>query len=141
MNDETATVVRQRLRVTGVVQGVGFRPTVYQLATALELGGFVGNDSAGVFIELEGELTAIDEFVLRLRDDPPPLAHIDSVERTDMAPAGDFEFVIVESKKQDDATTLVSPDLEVCADCLAEMKDPTDRRYRYPFINLSLIHI
>ncbi len=130
-------VVRQRLRVTGVVQGVGFRPAVYQLATALDLGGFVGNDSAGVFIELEGEQSAIDEFVLKLQADPPPLAHIDSVQRTDLEPCGDGEFVIVESKKQDDATTLVSPDLEVCTDCLAEMNDPADRRYRYPFINCT----
>ena len=66
--------VRQRLRVTGVVQGVGFRPTVYQLATELGLAGLVGNDSAGVFIELEGAPQAIDDFVLRLQADPPPLA-------------------------------------------------------------------
>jgi hydrogenase maturation protein HypF len=135
MNEQTT--IRQRLRVTGVVQGVGFRPTVYQLATSLDLGGFVGNDSAGVFIELEGRLTAIDEFVLRLQDDPPPLAHIDSVDRTDIPVSGDGEFVIVESRKDDRATTLVSPDLEVCADCLLEMNDPDDRRYRYPFINCT----
>ncbi len=137
MTDETASDTRQRLRVTGVVQGVGFRPTVYQLATALELAGCVGNDSAGVFIELEGPPAQIDEFVLRLTADPPPLAHIDAIERRDMVARGEAEFVIVESRHNSDATTLVSPDLEVCADCLAEMNDRDDRRYRYPFINCT----
>ena len=137
VNDETAPVTRQRLRVTGVVQGVGFRPTVYQLATSLDLAGCVGNDSAGVFIELEGPAAAIDEFVLRLQADPPPLAHIDSVTRRVMSPQGETKFVIVESRSDSSATTLVSPDLEVCDDCLAEMNDPDDRRYRYPFINCT----
>ncbi|MEA2000351.1 MAG: carbamoyltransferase HypF [Actinomycetota bacterium] len=137
MSNDTATVIRQQLRVTGVVQGVGFRPTVYQLATSLDLVGFVGNDSAGVFIELEGEAPAIDSFVLRLQADPPPLAHIDGVERSDIPVVGDTGFAIVESRRHDDATTLVSPDLEVCADCLAELNDPADRRYRYPFINCT----
>ncbi len=137
MNNETASVTRQRLRVTGVVQGVGFRPTVYKFATALGLYGYVGNDSAGVFIELEGQLSAIDDFVLRLLADPPPLAHIDSVERREIEPTGESEFVIVESRRNTNATTLVSPDLEVCHDCLTEMNDPQDRRYRYPFINCT----
>ena len=137
MSDETASATRQRLRVTGVVQGVGFRPTVYQLATALALGGCVGNDSAGVFIELEGAPALIDEFVLKLKADPPPLAHIDSIERRDIAARGETDFLIVESRHNSDATTLVSPDLEVCADCLAEMNDPENRRYRYPFINCT----
>ncbi len=135
MNEQT--MIRQRLRVTGVVQGVGFRPTVYQLATGLELTGFVGNDSAGVFIEIEGNPQSIDEFVLRLQADQPPLAHIDTIERTEIPPTGDTEFSIVASLRNDDATTLVSPDLEVCADCLIEMNDPDDRRYRYPFINCT----
>ncbi|MDX2345070.1 MAG: carbamoyltransferase HypF [Acidimicrobiia bacterium] len=137
MNDETVPVIRQRLRVTGVVQGVGFRPTVYQLAMSLDLNGFVGNDSAGVFVELEGPRASIDDFVLRLLADPPPLAHIDAIERRDIDPAGDTEFAIVESRRNDNATTLVSPDLDVCADCRAEMNDPQDRRYRYPFINCT----
>lgn len=137
MSDRTASVTRQRLRVTGVVQGVGFRPTVYQLATALGLNGCVGNDSAGVFVELEGPLADIDAFVLRLLADPPPLAHIDSIERRDAEITGDREFVIVESRRDGNATTLVSPDLQTCDDCLAEMNDPADRRYRYPFINCT----
>jgi hydrogenase maturation protein HypF len=137
MNEETATVTRQRLRVTGVVQGVGFRPTVYQLATGLGLDGLVGNDSAGVFIELEGKLQTIDEFVLRLQADPPPLAHIDSVERKDLTVLGKTGFEIVASRRIDDATTLVSPDLEVCSECLAEMNDTSNRRHRYPFINCT----
>ena len=137
MSEETASVTRQRLRVTGVVQGVGFRPTVYQLATSLGLNGCVGNDSAGVFIELEGKPTVIDEFVLRLQADPPPLAHIDSIERREIPTRDESQFTIVESRRDSDATTLVSPDLEVCADCLAEMNDPDNRRYRYPFINCT----
>ncbi|MCP4966634.1 MAG: carbamoyltransferase HypF [bacterium] len=137
MNDETASAIRQRLRVTGVVQGVGFRPTVYQLATALDLSGCVGNDSAGVFVELEGPRPAIDDFVLRLVAEPPPLAHIDAIDRRDIEPTGESDFVIVESRRDDNASTLVSPDLEVCADCLSEMNDPANRRYRYPFINCT----
>ncbi|MCP4308208.1 MAG: carbamoyltransferase HypF [bacterium] len=137
MNDETASAIRQRLRVTGVVQGVGFRPTVYQLATALDLSGCVGNDSAGVFVELEGSRPAIDDFVLRLVAEPPPLAHIDAIDRRDIEPTGESDFVIVESRRDDNASTLVSPDLEVCADCLSEMNDPANRRYRYPFINCT----
>jgi hydrogenase maturation protein HypF len=137
MSHETTPIVRQRLRVTGVVQGVGFRPTVYQLATSLSLGGCVGNDSAGVFIELEGERSVIDQFVLRLRADPPPLAHIDSIERRDISTRDETQFVIAESRRDNNATTLVSPDLEVCRDCLAELNDPADRRYRYPFINCT----
>ena len=137
MSGDAETAVRQRLRVTGVVQGVGFRPTVYQLATSLDLAGFVGNDSAGVFVELEGRSLAIDEFVLRLRADPPPLAYIDTVDRIEIPLLGETEFVIVESQRNAGATTLVSPDLDVCDDCLAEMNDPDDRRYGYPFINCT----
>jgi len=137
MNDQQLPVVRRRLRVTGVVQGVGFRPTVYQLAVTLGLAGCVGNDSAGVFIELEGSPAVIDDFVLKLRADPPPLAYIDSIERRDVPTRGETSFVIVESRRDDTATTLVSPDLEVCRDCLSEMNDPADRRYRYPFINCT----
>jgi hydrogenase maturation protein HypF len=137
MSDQNPSVVRQRLRVTGVVQGVGFRPTVYQLASSLGLGGCVGNDSAGVFIELEGDESAVDQFVLQLRADPPPLAYIDTIERRDVPTRGETSFVIVESRRDSNATTLVSPDLEVCGDCLAEMNDPADRRYRYPFINCT----
>ncbi|MGA9597060.1 MAG: acylphosphatase, partial [Acidimicrobiia bacterium] len=137
MGNEITSIVRQRLRVTGVVQGVGFRPTVYQLATSLGLAGCVGNDSAGVFIELEGESALIDQFVLRLRADPPPLAHIDSIERRDIEPRRETQFVIVESRRDSAASTLVSPDLEVCNDCLAELYDPGNRRYRYPFVNCT----
>ena len=137
MGSEITSIVRRRLRVTGVVQGVGFRPTVYQLATSLGLAGCVGNDSAGVFIELEGEPALIDQFVLRLRADPPPLAHIDTIEGRDIEPRRETQFVIVESRRDSDASTLVSPDLEVCGDCLTELYDPANRRYHYPFINCT----
>jgi len=130
-------VVRQRIRVTGVVQGVGFRPTVYQLATGRNLNGFVGNDSAGVFIELEGAPAAIDDLVAILEAAPPPLAHIDAIQRTDLPVTGEPGFSIASSRQQVGATTFVSPDLAVCADCLRELQDPADRRYRYPFINCT----
>ncbi len=130
-------IVREQLRITGVVQGVGFRPTVYQLATGLGLSGFVGNDGAGVFIELEGPADDIDHFIDDLETNPPPLAHIDHIDRRGMTPRREDGFTIVESRRDDSATTLVSPDLEVCADCVREMQDPADRRYRYPFINCT----
>ncbi len=128
---------RRHLRVTGVVQGVGFRPFVYGLARRLALTGRVGNDSRGVFIELEGPRAALDAFHAELTGNPPPLAHIVAVTTTLEPTRGDADFVIVESEAQAGAHTLISPDLAVCADCLRELFDPRDRRYRYPFINCT----
>jgi hydrogenase maturation protein HypF len=126
-----------RARVEGVVQGVGFRPFVHGLATRLGLAGRVGNDAHGVFIELEGGRGEIEEFLLRLERDAPPLAAIDRVTVTTgarTAPAGGG-FVIVPSDPSGGSRTMVSPDVATCADCLAELADPADRRYRYPFVN------
>jgi hydrogenase maturation protein HypF len=128
---------RRHLRVTGVVQGVGFRPFVYGLARRLNLAGRVGNDSRGVFIELEGPAVALDAFYTDLIGNPPPLAHIVDVAVTGAPARGDTDFVIVESEAQAGAHTLVSPDLAVCDDCLRELFDPADRRFRYPFINCT----
>ncbi len=139
MSIDSSTTPRQRrhLRVTGVVQGVGFRPFVYGLARRLGLAGLVGNDSRGVFIELEGSPTALDAFHGELIYHPPPLAHIVKVDVETVDVRGDTDFVIVESEAQAGAHTLISPDLAVCADCLRELFDPADRRYRYPFINCT----
>lgn len=137
IDSSTAPRERRHLRVTGVVQGVGFRPFVYGLARRLGLAGLVGNDSYGVFIELEGSPDALDAFHAELINHPPPLAHIVSVEVKAVEPRGDTDFVIVESEAQAGAHTLISPDLAVCDDCLRELFDPTDRRYRYPFINCT----
>jgi hydrogenase maturation protein HypF len=129
--------VRHRLRVTGVVQGVGFRPFVHRLATELALGGHVGNDSGGVFVEVEGPQPGVACFERRLVDDAPPMARVATVETTAVHPLGEHRFRILESRSRAMARTFVPPDVAVCEDCLAELFDPADRRYRYPFINCT----
>jgi hydrogenase maturation protein HypF len=122
------------VRVTGVVQGVGYRPFVFALATSLGLDGHVGNDSAGVVVEVEGDEPAVDELIARLVSDAPPLAVVESVEARDVAVLGATGFVIVESAVVDSAeAALIPPDTTTCPDCLREVLDPADRRHRYPF--------
>ncbi|MEM9747024.1 MAG: carbamoyltransferase HypF [Actinomycetota bacterium] len=129
---------RRRMRVHGIVQGVGFRPFVYSLAVDLRLGGHVGNDASGVFIEVEGAAATMDRFVDRLLSELPPLAHVDDLEVDDVEPTGGkADFTIVESTDADGARTLVPPDVAMCDECLAELDDPADRRYRYPFVNCT----
>jgi hydrogenase maturation protein HypF len=129
--------VRHRLRVTGVVQGVGFRPFVHRLATELALGGHVGNDSGGVFVEVEGPQPDVACFERRLVDDAPPMARVVAIDTTAVHPLGEQRFRILESRSRAMARTFVPPDVAVCDDCLAELFDPADRRYRYPFINCT----
>ena len=129
--------IRRRLRVTGVVQGVGFRPYVYGLARANDLAGLVGNDSQGVFIEVEGPLAAVKQFRHQLWKRVPPLAFIESVTSRPLAPAGDQTFRIVPSRVAGAANTLISPDISICGACRAELLDPDNRRYQYPFINCT----
>ncbi len=131
----SAELVRWKVRARGVVQGVGFRPFIHQLATRLGLAGHVGNDSAGVFAEIEGRPARLAEFVETLSERPPPLARIESIETLKIPPWGERGFRIVESRAAPGARTLVSPDIAVCDDCLREMRNPTDRRFRYPFTN------
>jgi len=131
-----ATVVRRRIRVRGIVQGVGFRPTVYRLATERGLGGWVLNDAEGVVIELEGPAAGVDGFLEALRTEPPPLAEIIAIEPEPMEPLGETAFRIAPSAGGR-REALISPDMAVCADCLRELADPADRRYRYPFINCT----
>jgi hydrogenase maturation protein HypF len=133
----TAQSVRQRIRVCGVVQGVGFRPHVHRLATALGLSGFVGNDTEGVFVEVEGPTDAVERFGSRLVAEAPPMALIEGVEVRPLDLLGDHGFRIVDSKETSGAVTLLPPDVAVCDDCLAELVDPGDRRHRYPFINCT----
>src|SRR5690606_35118887 len=133
---------RAQVRVRGVVQGVGFRPFVYRIAHEGGLTGWVTNDTDGVLIEVLGTVPALARFLHRLEHEPPPAARVDGVEVLERAPvdaagAPAQGFVIAESRQGDSITTLVSPDLPVCDDCLREMRDPTDRRYRYPFINCT----
>ncbi len=132
-----AVLVRRRLRVGGIVQGVGFRPHVHHLANDEGLAGFVGNDSAGVFIEVEGPEPAIDRFVHRLTTEAPPLATIESVTATNVDPAGEVDFRIVDSVVDPGSRTPIPPDVALCDECRREMTDPSDRRHRYPFINCT----
>jgi len=128
--------VRRRIRVRGIVQGVGFRPTMYRLATERGLGGWVLNDAEGVVIEVEGPAAAVHDFQRALRDEPPPLAEITAVEPEDVQPRGETAFRIAPSEAGP-RQALVSPDMAVCGDCLRELFDPADRRHRYPFINCT----
>jgi hydrogenase maturation protein HypF len=130
-------VVRLRLRVRGVVQGVGFRPFVHGLARSCGVTGFVGNDNAGVCIEVEGEASAVARFREGLTTLAPPLAHVESVSAHSIVPAGDTDFRIRASQATPGEVVPVSPDVAPCTDCLSEMRDPANRRHRYPFINCT----
>ena len=135
-----ATNERWRLKITGIVQGVGFRPCVYSLAIHHRLSGFVLNDSSGVTIEIEGAAEALKSFAHDLRTSPPPLAHIETFDVAPIPPlgnAGPAEFAIHASKPEAGESTPISPDIATCEPCLREMNDPADRRYRYPFLNCT----
>ncbi|QMU77797.1 carbamoyltransferase HypF [Streptacidiphilus sp. PB12-B1b] len=128
---------RRRVTVRGVVQGVGFRPFVYTLATGLGLAGHVTNSAEGVLVEVEGDRRAVDAFCARIGAEAPPLAVVESVQHDEVAPAGGTGFTILASRGGGPAATLVSPDVATCADCLAELADPADRRHRHPFITCT----
>ncbi len=127
-------VERRRIRVTGVVQGVGFRPFVHGLARRHGVAGFVLNDGQGVVVEAEG--TRIDDFVADLAGEAPPLARVDSVTQEPIEPTGETEFRILASTATG-RTALIPADVATCDDCLRELFDPADRRYRYPFTNCT----
>ena len=128
---------RRRVRVRGVVQGVGFRPFIYRLAREENLTGFIGNDTDGVFIEVEGSRTAVDAFIARLRPEAPPLSRIDSISAEDLQSVGDTNFRIIASEVLGRVSTGIPADATTCSDCLRELLTPTDRRYRYPFLNCT----
>lgn len=121
----------------GVVQGVGFRPYVYGLAGEVGLSGHVFNDGRGVEIEVEGPSSSVDAFIGRLPAEAPPLAVVESVSAETVPPAGDSGFQILPSPSGGEPVALVSPDVATCDACLAELFDPADRRYRYPFLNCT----
>jgi hydrogenase maturation protein HypF len=131
------SVARVRARVQGVVQGVGFRPFVYRLAREEQLGGFVLNDERGVVLEVDGRADAVESFLARLARESPPLAVVESVDCDRLESTGQRDFRIVESVSHGDADALVAPDAATCDDCLSELRDPADRRFRYPFINCT----
>ena len=124
-------------RVEGLVQGVGFRPYVHRLAGELGLAGFVRNDERGVLIEVEGEQAALDDFARRLADEAPPLARVERVLITALEPTAQAGFEIRGSRRAGEPEARVSADGAPCADCLAELFDPADRRHRYPFVNCT----
>lgn len=127
---------RERLRVRGTVQGVGFRPFVYRLALELDLDGWVLNDAQGVLVEVQGEPAPVEAFARRLASEAPPLARVERVERESRLLETAHGFTI-ESSRGGPAATPVTPDAATCPDCLAELFDPADRRYRYPFTNCT----
>jgi hydrogenase maturation protein HypF len=148
--------IRRQIEVSGIVQGVGFRPYVYRLATERHLVGTIRNTSSGVTIEVEGPRSAVDDFLSRLPLEAPPLARITGMVSVELACSGDAaprlpesgqcgstsepgvpRFRILASRGEEAVRTLISPDIATCGDCLREMFDCSDRRYRYPFINCT----
>ena len=130
-------LARYRVKITGTVQGVGFRPYVYQLARHYRLGGWVRNSSRGVVMEVEGPPEAVNSFLQELAARPPRLAKIASMAREPLPPAGYKTFEIVDSREGREREALVPPDVALCEDCRREVLDPADRHYRYPFTNCT----
>jgi len=128
---------RAKITVLGAVQGVGFRPFVYRLATQLRLNGWVLNSSQGVFIEVEGPLHLLQTFLVRLEKEKPPLAIVQSLECSFLDAVGYHHFEIRYSEQTGQKTALILPDVAICSVCLREILDPTNRRYRYPFTNCT----
>ncbi|HIJ89580.1 MAG: carbamoyltransferase HypF [Desulfobulbaceae bacterium] len=128
---------RWKISVGGIVQGVGFRPFVYRLARARGLTGFVANTPEGVAIESEGQVAQLQDFLVALRGEAPPLAQVGEIVFDSIPLWHDGEFILHHSAVAGPVSTLISPDVAVCEACLAEFFDPADRRFRYPFINCT----
>ncbi|MBO0784380.1 MAG: acylphosphatase, partial [Ktedonobacteraceae bacterium] len=134
---QASTIQRRRISIQGIVQGVGFRPFVYGQARQRDLAGFVLNDSAGVTVEVEGPIDALHDFLCALREEPPPLARIDTLTVESVEPRQEDSFTIIHSQASAERHALISSDTATCGDCLHELFDPHDRRYHYPFINCT----
>lgn len=135
--DESAAVKGVKIEIKGIVQGVGFRPFIYNLALAHELKGFVSNTSDGVHIEAEGPPRSLKDFQQAISDRTPPLAEITFIQAEEQGPRSFIDFKIRKTGTGQRRATLISPDVCVCRDCLNEMFDPGDRRFGYPFINCT----
>jgi len=136
--EDKSQTTRARIQVRGIVQGVGFRPYIFALARRHALRGQVLNNASGVLVDVEGEARAVEQFVEEIRLNPPPLSRIESIRRSDVLDAAHFQdFRIVESESGGERLTPISADIATCADCLRELFDPADRRYRYQFINCT----
>ncbi|MCL5291835.1 MAG: Sua5/YciO/YrdC/YwlC family protein [Actinobacteria bacterium] len=133
----TEIVVRRHVHIKGVVQGVGFRPFIYQLAREHALTGWVLNDSSGVIVEVEGSPADVEAFIEEIPSKAPPLARLESLDLSEVPADGDIAFTIRKSREEEGEFVLVSPDIATCDDCVAELFDPADRRHRYPFINCT----
>jgi len=131
-----STSKRIQLQITGIVQGVGFRPFIYQLAQKLSLGGSIYNNGNGVVVEIEGEYNALYTFMHQLKRSAPELSRIDTVEQIDIALKNETSFHIIDSLSSD-KHTMISPDMALCDACTSELHDPSNRRYNYPFINCT----
>lgn len=134
MSDKQESIL---ITIQGIVQGVGFRPFIYNLANSLNIAGTVKNTSAGVFIEAHSTPEQLDNFYTRIQSDAPPLSRIDSIQREKIKVIFCSGFSILESEVLPGAFSIVPPDMATCPDCFAEMFDPHDRRFRYPFINCT----
>jgi len=130
-------IIGRKIHIQGVVQGVGFRPFVYNLAVNLRLKGWVRNTSAGVDIEVEGLPEPMEAFITALKEEAPPLSRIDEFQVSELPANGFTEFKIIHSEPVPGAFQPISPDVSICADCLRELFDPDDRHYRYPFVNCT----
>ena len=128
---------RMQVNIKGIVQGVGFRPFVYNLAKKHNLVGYVLNNTSGVFIDVEGEQKAVKKFIQHVNSSPPPQAEIYDMQSQQVETFGYQDFTIQESKDQEEKFVPISPELSTCEECVTELFDPMDRRYRYPFINCT----
>jgi len=126
-----------RIRVNGIVQGVGFRPYIYRLAAQEHITGWVQNSSKGVVIEAEGRPESIESFIHKIKQQPPPLAVIREISTETIPEVGYSEFVIRQSAREQEQLVMISPDVAICDDCRRELFDEEDRRYKYPFINCT----
>ncbi len=129
--------MRLKIKITGLVQGVGFRPFIYNLATGLGLSGYVLNDTLGVTIEAEGEKDKLDEFLTKIDQEKPPLSKIYSLQHAYLENSGHTDFQIRQSKDQGDKKAFILPDIATCGECLRDINTPSDRRYMYPFTNCT----
>jgi hydrogenase maturation protein HypF len=130
-------IVRKRILVKGVVQGVGFRPHIYKLAAEYSLGGWVKNDASGVTIEAEGPARSVESFIKDISGRRPAAARVDSVSASALPPAGNKSFMIARSGGRTPSAAIIPADLALCADCRRELLEPSDRRHLYPFINCT----
>src|SRR5437773_8316929 len=130
-------VTRIQVLIRGAVQGVGFRPFIYRLATDMGLTGWVSNSPQGVMIEVEGPKAHLDAFMIRVKHQHPPRASISLIEHFPLNPLGSSSFEIRHSAHSGPKHTAILPDIATCRDCLREILDPTNRRYLYPFTNCT----